>query len=114
VVELGALHLKCSRRLGIECVGELDSYMPAVVRKGEVGTTLNDPDAGDVLHYAELIEDRQVAGQQRFSNMEARMDVLLDEDYVPTFAFEYRRCCRARRPAADYQYVAAVSSSHAG
>jgi len=62
VVELGALHLKCSRRLGIKCVRELNRYMPAVARKTEVSSSLDDPDAGDFLHNPKLIKDRQIAG----------------------------------------------------
>jgi hypothetical protein len=62
LVELGALHLKCSWRLGIKCVRELNRYMPAVARKTEVSTSLNDPDARDFVHNPKLIKDRQIAG----------------------------------------------------
>jgi hypothetical protein len=88
VVELRSLHLERSRWSRVECIAELYRHMPVVAWKGEVRPPLDDANADDFFHNPKLIEDRQIAGQQRFSDMETGMRVFLKKRHPPTFASE--------------------------
>ena len=66
----------------------------------------------DLIAHAELVEQLDIARQQRFADVKARMMVLLEQDHAAPLPREQRRDGRAGRTAADDQDVAIVNSLH--
>ena len=66
----------------------------------------------DFIAHAQPVEDRQIARQQGFADVEARMRVLLQQHDIPAGLGQQGRGGRTRGAAADHQHVAVRGVVH--
>jgi hypothetical protein len=105
VVELGAAHLVGDREILVQRIAEVvhRRFVALVI---EFGPGLEHADG---LHFrtdAETVNDRHVQGQERFTDVKARVVLLLQQRHLPALLGEEGRHGRAGGPAADHQDIA--------
>ena len=106
LVELGAPHLPGVGHALVPRVAELEQALVRMVGRDELHAPLGHADALELRTQPELVEQRDVGGEQRLADVEARMARLLQQHDVAALAGEERGDGRAARAAADDQYVA--------
>ena len=79
LVELGAPHLVGVRHRFVPGVRKAEVLLPAVPVRDEFRAPFLHADRAHLVGDAELLEQRQVGGQQRLADMEARVAILLDQ-----------------------------------
>ena len=106
MVELRAPYLVGIGETLVPGIGKVDPRRPAVLRRDELGAVFRHADAFNLVGDAELLEEREVEGQQGLADMEARMLFLFDEHDALAALGEQRRDGRAARSAAHDEHVA--------
>ena len=98
--------------VGSQPSAEVDVAAVVEVRRHELDAELRHADLLDLLAHAELVEQLDIAGQQRFADVEARVVFLFEQHHAPPFAREKRGDGRARRSAADDEHIAFLNCLH--
>jgi hypothetical protein len=111
-VELGTANLPGRVLGGVPAFGEVDVAAVVEVRRHELDAELRHADLLDLLAHAELVEQLDIAGQQRFADVESRVMVLLEQNHVPSFARQEGRDGGAGRPSADDEHIAILDYLH--
>lgn len=90
LVELLALDLECVWRRVAKCSTEMEGLVVALLA-GKIGAVLGYAQCANLLQHAEFLEDRQVARQQGFADVEARMAILFQLQYAPAVCGQRNR-----------------------
>ena len=106
LVELGPAHLVGVRHGLVPRVGKQELLLVFVPRRHEFGRALLDADGAHFIGHAQALEQGQVGGQQRFTNVKTRVAILVQQHYVAAFLRQQRRHRAAGRAAANDQNVA--------
>jgi len=93
-------------------IGEEECRRPFVGVGDNLGTRLVNADAPDVLGDAEAIEQGQIEGQKRFTDVESWKPLLLQHNYVLALFGEKRRDGRPGRTTTNDEHVTLAPISH--
>ena len=87
-----------------------DGSWVAAIADGEIRAEFRYPDRLDRIEHAHAFEDRQVHRQQRLTDVESWMVILLEEGDVPPVSLHQAPERRPGRPTADDEHVSLVGS----
>jgi len=105
LVELGAAHLVGAGHRPIGRVGELEARDAVDVGCDERGAELFHADGFDLAGNTELLEEGHVRRQQRLSDVEARVRVLLQQDHAMPPLGQEGRGGRTRGTTPDHDDI---------
>ena len=77
----------------------------ATVANGEIGTQLGYTDSFHTIQHAESLENGQIHGQQRLTDVKSRVAVFFEQSDVPATHFHQTSERRARRPASYNEHI---------
>src|SRR5207248_6070880 len=105
MVELRPANLIGVGQLLVPGLGEIERRRRVMIRRYELDAEFQYADALDLGFHAKFLEQRNIHRQQRLTNVEPWMAVLVDKQNSLA-SFSKQRChCRSGRSAPDYQYV---------
>jgi hypothetical protein len=104
--EPGALDLVSQRVLGGQTIREHVALPNGRIGRHEFCRVFaNETLSVDRLSDPKLVEDREHAGEQGFTDVKSRIVVLLDDQYGVPVSHQLAGGARARRTAADHDHV---------
>ncbi len=105
-VEFGAPDLIGEGQGFVPAVREFEFLAPAVPRRNEFRAPFLHADGMHLLRHAETLEQGQIGGQKRLTDVKSRVAGLFQDHHAVTLLGEQNRRSRTGRTAADDQYVA--------